>query len=197
MKTPRPHFLPSSSLLFSLHNCATPPSWFYLFSDPTDTSLILEMGLKICVTLYRKRRVWMDLSKPIPPRGKHFQCPRPPLQLKVPGLCHSRWPVGLFATSKGRRVLGIFTTLDQAVWPKASLLNYDQTQSPYLQNALIIPTQPTSQAGLEDQIKHTWKLSLEAQSPTYMVTVSFLSSNASQRTITACFTLTRLRSTDQ
>lgn len=97
-----------------------------------------------------------NLSRPIPPRGI-FSAPRPPPQLKVRGLSHSGWPTGLFATSKEGRVLGIFRAPGKAVGPKASLLNHGHTQFPHQQNALITPAQPTSWAGLEDQIKPIWK----------------------------------------
>lgn len=84
-------------------------------------------------------------------------------------------PWGYLQLSKGDSFLGLPTALGKAVGPKGKSV---RSRFPYLQNALIIPAQHTSQAGLEDQIKHTWELSLKAQSTTYMVKVSAQSQRA-------------------
>lgn len=151
----RPHFLP---LVLGSFPCTTVPHPLLDFLFPVSPQYISTLGavLKIRVTLYRERSV--DRSEQTHPTShcgvNTFSTPTP-TQLKITGLPPPRWPMELFAVSKGGRGRGIVTARDKAVWPAAGLLNPIQTWFPYLRNALILPAQPASQAGLEDQIKHT------------------------------------------
>lgn len=72
-------------------------------------------------------------------------------------------PWSYLQLSEGGSLPGLPTAPGKAVGPKGKSV---RSRFPYLQNALIIPAQHTSQAGLQEQIKHTWELSLKAQSTT-------------------------------
>lgn len=114
MKPLRLHFLPSGSLLSSLHNCTKPlpdcissvtPQYI---SNPRDRP---ETG----ITPYKKRREWVHPNKPLPPWGKHTQHPHPLLGWTFPV---GGGPWGYLQLSKGGSLLGLPTALGKAVGPK-------------------------------------------------------------------------------